>query len=112
LPSWHGFASTRKKFFGWSIRNGSWLWLKTWLRNARRFYQLAQQALPEADRRSMVAAELMGSVLLATSAEARGPEVQRVWPDADSAEQGAKVVSHFQSLVSIRLRAMSPSYGV
>jgi phytoene synthase len=79
---------------------------------ARYFYQRARQALPEADRRSMVAAELMGSVYwrLLRKLEARrfnvfGPRPTRL-------NKGQKLLLIFRAWYRLALGGMSPSYGI
>ena len=78
---------------------------------ARHFYQLARETLPAADRRSMVAAELMGSVYwrLLRKLERRrfnvfGPELTRV-------NRGQKALLVLRSWWQFVSGAMSPNYG-
>jgi 15-cis-phytoene synthase len=79
---------------------------------ARDFYQLARQTLPAVDRRSMVAAELMGSVYwrLLCKLERRrfdvfGPELTRL-------NKGQKALLILRSWWRFVSGAMSPNYGV
>jgi len=79
---------------------------------ARQFYQLAHKTLPAADRRSMVAAELMGSVywrLLRKLERQRfnvfGPEVTRL-------NKGQKALLILRSWWRLVSGAKSPNYGV
>jgi phytoene synthase len=79
---------------------------------AREFYRLARQSLPPEDRRSMVAAELMGSVYwrLLRKLERRrfnvfGPELTRL-------NKGHKVLLILRSWFRFLIGAMSPNYGV
>jgi phytoene synthase len=79
---------------------------------ARHFYRLAQQALPAADRRAMVAAELMGSVYwrLLRKLERRrfnvfGPELTRL----NKAQKALLILRSWWQFVS---GAWSPNYGV
>ena len=78
---------------------------------ARHFYRLARETLPAADRRSMVAAELMGSVywrLLRKLERQRfnvfGPELTRV-------NKGQKVLLVLRSWWQCITGAVSPNYG-
>jgi phytoene synthase len=78
---------------------------------ARHFYRLARETLPAVDRRSMVAAELMGSVywrLLRKLERQRfnvfGPEVTRL-------NQGQKALLILRSWWRFVSGAMSPNYG-
>jgi phytoene synthase len=79
---------------------------------AREFYRLAHQSLPPEDRRSMVAAELMGSVYwrLLRKLERRrfnvfGPELTRL-------NKGQKILLILRSWFRFLIGAMSPNYGV
>ena len=79
---------------------------------ARHFYQLARQTLPADDRRSMVAAELMGSVYWRLLRKLEAAAVQRLRPKADPPEQRAKDAAHPPLLVALRLRgACRPTMG-
>ncbi len=78
---------------------------------ARHFYRLARETLPAADRRSMVAAELMGAVYwrLLRKLERRrfavfGPELTRL-------NKGQKVLLILRSWWRFVARATSPNYG-
>ena len=78
---------------------------------ARHFYRLARETLPAADRRSMVAAELMGSVYwrLLRKLERRrfdvfGPELTRL-------NKGQKALLLLRSWWRFVSGAMSPNYG-
>jgi phytoene synthase len=78
---------------------------------ARDFYRLARETLPATDRRSMVAAELMGSVywrLLRKLERQRfnvcGPEVTRL-------NKGQKVLLILRSWLRFMSGAASPNYG-
>ena len=78
---------------------------------ARHFYRLARETLPAADRRSMVAAELMGSVywrLLLKLEQQRfnvfGPELTRL----NKAQKTLLILRSWMRFVS---GAMSPNYG-
>jgi len=79
---------------------------------ARHFYRLAQKTLPPGDRRSMVAAELMGSVywrLLRKLEQQRfnvfGPELTRL-------NKGQKALLILRSWLRFVSGAVSPNYGV
>ena len=78
---------------------------------ARHFYRLARETLPAADRRSMVAAELMGSVYwrLLCKLERRrfdvfGPELTRL-------NKGQKALLILRSWLRFASGALSPNYG-
>jgi len=79
---------------------------------ARHFYRLARETLPAADRRSMVAAELMGSVYwrLLRKLERRrfnvfGPELTRL-------NKGHKALLVLRSWWRFVSGTLSPNYGV
>jgi phytoene synthase len=78
---------------------------------ARHFYRLARETLPAEDRRSMVAAELMGSVYwrLLCKLERRrfdvfGPELTRL-------NKGQKALLILRSWLRFASGALSPNYG-
>ena len=78
---------------------------------ARHFYRLARETLPAADRRSMIAAELMGSVYwrLLCKLERRrfdvfGPELTRL-------NKGQKALLILRSWLRFASGALSPNYG-
>lgn len=79
---------------------------------ARHFYQLARETLPPADRRAMVAAELMGSVywrLLRQLERQRfnvfGPKVARVG-------KGRKLLLILRAWYRFACGAATPAYGI
>jgi phytoene synthase len=78
---------------------------------AREFYRAARRTLPDADRRSMVAAELMGSVywrlfkkLEATRFHVFGPEPTRI-------SKPQKIALILRTWFRIHFGAMAPNYG-
>ena len=78
---------------------------------AREFYRAARRTLPGVDRRSMVAAELMGSVywrlfkkLEATRFHVFGPEPTRI-------SKPQKIALILRTWFRIHFGAMSPNYG-
>ena len=79
--------------------------------HARRFYQLAQKTLPAEDRRSMVAAELMGSVYwrLLRKLEAKQFNVFGLEPTRLGKAQ--KLALIFRTWVRFASGAMTPNYG-
>ena len=81
-------------------------------RRARHFYQLAREKLPGADRRSMVAAELMGSVYwrLLRKLERRGFNV--FGPELTRLNKGQKTLLILRSWWQFVSGAVSPNYGV
>jgi len=79
---------------------------------ARNFYRLARQALPEADRRSMVAAELMGSVYWRLLRKLEGQQFNVFGPRPTRLNKGQKLLLIFRAWYRFASGAMSPSYGV
>ena len=78
---------------------------------AKHFYRLARETLPAEDRRSMIAAELMGSVYwrLLQKMEARkfnvfGPQPTRV-------NNGHKILLILQSWLRLAVGATASNYG-
>jgi phytoene synthase len=78
---------------------------------ARGFYQRAQQTLPTEDRRSMAAAELMGSVYwrLLRKLEARAFDVFGAAPTR--LHKGQKLLLVFRTWYGLLSGSMVPSYG-
>ena len=79
---------------------------------AKIFYRLARQTLPPEDRRSMVAAELMGSVYwqLLQKLERQGFNV--FGRTADPARHVAKIAFDFSRVASLRISGtITPNYG-
>jgi len=78
---------------------------------ARRFFQLAQQSLPSGDRRSMGAAELMGSVYwrLLRKLELQGFDV--FGPQVTRLSKGQKLLLIFRTWYRLLSGTMVPNYG-
>src|SRR5205085_5261512 len=81
-------------------------------KQARRFYQLAQQTLPPQDRRSMVAAELMGSVYwrMLRKLELRAFDV--FGPQPTRLSRGDKLLLIGRTRYRLLSGTMVPNYGV
>ncbi|HVV01804.1 MAG TPA: squalene/phytoene synthase family protein, partial [Verrucomicrobiae bacterium] len=79
---------------------------------ARRFYDLARKTLPPADRRSMIAADLMGSVYwrLLRKLEARRFDV--FGPTPARLNKAQKLMLIFRTWVRFASGAVAPGYGV
>jgi 15-cis-phytoene synthase len=79
---------------------------------ARHFYHLAQKTLPDADRKSMVAAELMGSVYwrLLQKLECEKFDVFR--PNPTRLNKAQKLLLIFRAWFRFASGNLSPSYGV
>jgi len=79
---------------------------------ARRFYQLARQTLPPEDRRSMAAAELMGSVYwrLLRKLELRAFDV--FGSDPTRLSKGQKFLLVFRTWCRLLSGTVVPNYGV
>jgi phytoene synthase len=79
---------------------------------ARQFYQKARQALPAVDRRSMVAAELMGSVYWRLLNKLEIQKFDVFGPKPTRLNRGQKLLLIFRAWYRFASGAMSPSYGV
>jgi 15-cis-phytoene synthase len=79
---------------------------------ARHFYQKARQALPEEDRRSMVAAELMGSVYWRLLGKLEGRKFNVFGPRPTRLNKGQKLLLIFRAWYRFASGAISPSYGI
>jgi 15-cis-phytoene synthase len=79
---------------------------------ARHFYQKARQALPEEDRRSMVAAELMGSVYWRLLGKLEGTKFNVFGPRPTRLNKGQKLLLIFRAWYRFASGAISPSYGI
>jgi phytoene synthase len=78
---------------------------------ARRYYQGARQALPEVDRRSMVAAELMGSVYWRLLRKLEGHKFNVFGPRPTRLNKCQKLLLILRAWYRFASGAMSPSYG-
>jgi phytoene synthase len=79
---------------------------------ARDFYRQARRALPAADRRSMVAAELMGSVYWRLLNKLEVQRFNVFGPRPTRLTKGQKILLIFRAWYRLASGAMSPSYGV
>lgn len=78
---------------------------------AREFYRQARQALPAADRRSMVAAELMGSVYWRLLDKLARQKYDVFGPTPTRLTKSQKLLLIFRAWYRLISGAMSPSYG-
>ena len=78
---------------------------------AKNFYQLARETLPPEDRRSMVAAELMGSVYWRLLAKLERRQFNVFDPKPTRLNSGQKLLLIFRSWYRFVSGAMSPNYG-
>jgi phytoene synthase len=79
---------------------------------ARRFYGLARETLPAADRRSMVAAELMGSVYWRLLRKLERQRFDVFGPGLTRLNKGQKALLILRSWWRYFSGAMTPNYGV
>ena len=79
---------------------------------ARSFYQRARLALPQADRRSMVAAELMGSVYWRLLRKLENRKFDVFGPRPTRLNKGQKLLLILHAWFRLASGAMSPSYGI
>jgi phytoene synthase len=78
---------------------------------ARHFYRLAREALPAADRRSMVAAELMGSVYWRLLRKLERQRFNVFGPGVTRLNKGQKALLILRSWLRFVSGALSPNYG-
>ena len=98
-PSWRVAALPPRKSCARTAPPGFFEAAQATAQRARDFYRQARETLPVVDRRSMIAAELMGSVYwrLLRKVEARRFNVFR--PQASSPRQRGEITSHPANLV-------------
>jgi phytoene synthase len=78
---------------------------------AKNFYQLARETLPAEDRRSMVAAELMGSVYWRLLRKLERQQFNVFGPTPTRLSKGQKLLLIFRSWCRFVFRIASPNYG-
>jgi phytoene synthase len=78
---------------------------------ARQFYQLARETLPAEDRRSMVAANLMGLVYWRLLRKLERHQFNVFGPEPIRLSKGQKIFLIFRSWFRFVLGATSPNYG-
>jgi 15-cis-phytoene synthase len=81
-------------------------------RQARKYYSLARQTLPATDRRSMAAAELMGSVYWRLLRKLERRRFQVFGPRLTRVGKGQKTLLIFRTWCQVVLGAASPNYGI
>lgn len=78
---------------------------------ARRFYQLARETLPAADRKSMIAAELMGSVYWRLLRKLEASRFDVFGPKPTRLNKLQKTLLIFRTWFRLASGAMAPNYG-
>lgn len=78
---------------------------------AKHFYQLAQQTLPAEDRRSMVAAELMGSVYWRLLQKLERQRFNVFGPEPTRLNKVQKILLILRTWLRLAAGVMSPNYG-
>jgi phytoene synthase len=79
---------------------------------ARHFYRMAHSSLPANDRRSMVAAELMGSVYWRLLRKLERRKFNVFGPKPTRLSKGQKLLLILRTWWRFASGAMSPNYGV
>jgi phytoene synthase len=79
---------------------------------ARKFYSLARQTLPPTDRRSMIAAELMGSVYWRLLRKLERRRFQVFGPHPTRVGKGQKALLVFRTWCRLALGVAVPNYGI
>jgi 15-cis-phytoene synthase len=78
---------------------------------ARHFYQLARQTLPVAERRSMVAAELMGTVYWRLLRKLEAKRFDVLGPEPTRLTRAQKLLLILRTWLRFSAGSMTPSYG-
>ena len=78
---------------------------------AKNFYRLARETLPAADRRSMVAAELMGSVYWRLLCKLEEREFNVFGPEPTRLSKTQKILLILRTWLRFASGAMTPNYG-
>ena len=78
---------------------------------ARQFYQLAQKTLPPADRKSMVAAELMGSVYWRLLRKLEREKFNVFGPHPTRLNKAQKILLIFRAWLRLASGRVTPNYG-
>jgi phytoene synthase len=78
---------------------------------ARHFYRLANQTLPRRDRRSMVAAELMGSVYWRLLRKLERKRFNVFGPRLTRLNKGQKILLILRTWCRLAVGVMAPNYG-
>ena len=81
-------------------------------KRARHFYQLAREALPPAERRAMVAAELMGSVYWRLLKKLEQKQFDVFGPQLMRLTKGQKLLLILRTWWRFASGAMAPNYGM
>jgi phytoene synthase len=81
-------------------------------RRARHFYQKARETLPAADRRAMVAAELMGSVYWRLLRELERRQFNVFGPKPPGLGKGRKLLLILRAAYRFACGAATPAYGI
>jgi len=79
---------------------------------ARNFYRLARETLPTADRRSMVAAELMGSVYWRLLRELERRRFQVFGDRVTRVGKGRKLLLILRAWYRVACGGTAPAYGL
>jgi len=81
-------------------------------REARKYYKLARETLPDADRRSMAAAELMGSVYWRLLRKLERGRFQVFGPRPTKIGKGQKTLLIFRTWYRLVMGVAQPNYGI
>jgi phytoene synthase len=79
---------------------------------ARKFYRLARETLPAADRRSMAVAELMGSVYWQLLRKLERGQFQVFGPRPTRLSKGQKILLIFRTWFRLIMGGAVPDYGI
>jgi phytoene synthase len=79
---------------------------------AKHFYKLARETLPQADRRAMAAAELMGSVYWRLLEKLEAREFNVFGPEPTRVSNGQKILLILRTWLRIASGKVVPNYGM
>ena len=105
------FKVTEKEILGFEYSERFHNLAKSVAERAKQFYQLARQTLPPEDRRSMVAAELMGTVYWRLLGKLEREQFNVFGPKTTRLSKGQKILLIFRSWFCFVSGATAPNYG-
>ena len=106
------FSVSPEEILSWQYSDRFFALANGVAQRARDFYQQARRTLPAADRRSMVAAELMGSVYWRLLNKLEAQKFNVFGPRPTRLTRSQKMVLILRAWYRLIFGALSPSYGV
>lgn len=105
------FGVTDEEILRFEYSPRYWELAKSVADRAKHFYRLAQQTLPKEDRRSMVAAELMGSVYWRLLEKLERRKFDVFGPKPTRLNKAQKILLILRTWYRVSTGAMVPNYG-